>query len=63
MKSYHRYLPITLLLYTQHLAIKKAEELGFETIDIAIACLVSFPTELVKQELAKTNLQVVNKTT
>ena len=43
--------------------IKKAEELGFETIDIAIARPESFPTELVKQELAKTNLQVVTTTT
>lgn len=43
--------------------IKKAEELGFETIDLAIAHPETFPTEKVKAELAKTNLEVVTTTT
>ena len=34
--------------------ITKAEELGFSTIDIAIAHPETFPTALVKAELAKT---------
>ena len=43
--------------------IPKAEELGFSTIDIAIAHPESFPTALVKAELAKTKLEVVTTTT
>lgn len=43
--------------------ITKAEELGFETIDLAIAHPETFPTEKVKQELAKTKLEVVTTTT
>lgn len=43
--------------------ITKAEELGFETIDIAIAHPETFPVKEVKQELLKTNLQVVTTTT
>ncbi|NLC97136.1 MAG: sugar phosphate isomerase/epimerase [Erysipelotrichaceae bacterium] len=43
--------------------IKKAEELGFETIDLAIAHPENFPLEKVKNELAKTNLEVVTTTT
>ena len=43
--------------------ITKAEELGFSTIDIAIAHPESFPTQLVKAELAKTKLEVVTTTT
>lgn len=43
--------------------IKKAEELGFEAIDIAIAHPECFPVEQVKEELAKTNLEVITSTT
>lgn len=43
--------------------ITKADELGFETIDIAIAHPETFPLEKVKAELAKTNLEVVTTTT
>ncbi|MDD5791766.1 MAG: sugar phosphate isomerase/epimerase [Erysipelotrichaceae bacterium] len=43
--------------------ITKADELGFEVIDIAVAHPHDFPTELVKAELAKTNLKVVTTTT
>ncbi|MDF9824351.1 D-psicose/D-tagatose/L-ribulose 3-epimerase [Breznakia sp. PF5-3] len=43
--------------------IPKAEALGFETIDIAIAHPFTFPTEKVKAELEKTNLEVVTTTT
>lgn len=43
--------------------IKKAEELGFESIDFAIAHPKTFPLQQVKQELAKTNLMVVTSTT
>ena len=43
--------------------ITKAEELGFSTIDIAIAHPETFPTALVKAELAKTKLEVVTTTT
>lgn len=43
--------------------IKKAEDLGFETIDLAIAHPETFPTEKVKLELSKTNLEVVTTTT
>lgn len=43
--------------------IAKAEALGFETIDIAIAHPATFPVKEVKQELSKTNLQVVTTTT
>lgn len=43
--------------------ITKAEELGFSTIDIAIAHPETFPVELVKAELAKTELEVVTTTT
>lgn len=43
--------------------ITKAEELGFETIDFAIAHPESFPTQEVKKELAKTKLKVVTTTT
>lgn len=43
--------------------ITKAEELGFETIDLAIAHPETFPTQKVKEELAKTKLKVVTTTT
>ncbi|MGI6512588.1 MAG: sugar phosphate isomerase/epimerase family protein [Catenisphaera adipataccumulans] len=43
--------------------IPKAEQLGFEVIDIAIAHPEIFPTQKVKEELAKTNLKVVTTTT
>ena len=43
--------------------IPKAEELGFDTIDLAIAHPFTFPTEKVKVELAKTNLEIVTTTT
>lgn len=43
--------------------IKKAEALGFETIDIAIAHPALFPTDKVIAELAKTKLDVVTTTT
>lgn len=43
--------------------IKKAEELGFEAIDIAIAHPERFPVAQVKEELAKTNLEVITSTT
>ena len=43
--------------------ITKAEELGFSTIDIAIAHPETFPTALVKAEMAKTKLEVVTTTT
>ena len=43
--------------------IKKAEELGFEVIDFAIAHPETFPTERVKEELAKTHLRAVTTTT
>ena len=39
--------------------ISKAKELGFETIDIFIANIESFPMELVKKEVEKTNIEVV----
>lgn len=43
--------------------IKKAEELGFEVIDFAIAHPEVFPLEEVKKELSKTNLEAVTTTT
>lgn len=43
--------------------IKKAEQLGFEVIDFAIAHPETFPILEVKEELAKTNLKVVTTTT
>ena len=43
--------------------ISKAEELGFTTIDFAIAHPHKFPSELVKKELEKTSLNVVTTTT
>lgn len=43
--------------------IPKAEELGFEVIDIAVAHPETFPLEKVKAELAKTKLKVVTTTT
>lgn len=43
--------------------IKKAAELGFETIDFAIAHPKIFPLKKVKTELGKTNLEVVTTTT
>lgn len=43
--------------------IPKAEELGFVTLDLAIAHPETFPTEKVKEEIAKTNLEVVTTTT
>lgn len=43
--------------------IQKAAELGFETIDFAIAHPEIFPLEKVKTELGKTNLEVVTTTT
>ena len=39
--------------------ISKAKELGFETIDIFIANIESFPMELVKKEVEKTDIEVV----
>ena len=39
--------------------ISKAKELGFETIDIFIANIESFPMEFVKKEVEKTNIEVV----
>ncbi len=43
--------------------IPKAEELGFEVIDIAIAKPEEFPTQLVKEKLKQTNLEIVTTTT
>ncbi len=43
--------------------IKKAEALGFEAIDFAIAHPESFPTEKVIEELKKTKLEPVTSTT
>ena len=43
--------------------IKKAAELGFETIDFAIAHPKIFPLKKVKTELGKTNLEIVTTTT
>lgn len=43
--------------------IKKAEELGFKTIDFAIAHPETFPTDEVVKELEKTNLVPVTTTT
>ena len=43
--------------------IKKAEELGFEAIDFAIAHPETFPVQEVKSELAKTKLKAVTSTT
>lgn len=43
--------------------IPKAKELGFETIDIAIAHPEKFPTELVKDKIIKTGIDVVTTTT
>lgn len=43
--------------------IPRAEELGFEVIDIAVAHPETFPTQEVKAELAKTKLAVVTTTT
>jgi D-psicose/D-tagatose/L-ribulose 3-epimerase len=43
--------------------IPKAAELGFDVLDIAVAHPETFPTQAVKDELAKTNLKVVTTTT
>lgn len=43
--------------------IPRAEELGFEVIDIAVAHPETFPTQAVKDALAKTSLAVVTTTT
>ena len=43
--------------------IPRAEELGFEVIDIAVAHPETFPTQAVKEALAKTSLAVVTTTT
>jgi D-psicose/D-tagatose/L-ribulose 3-epimerase len=43
--------------------IKKAEELGFTSIDFAIAHPETFPLQQVKAELAKTRLEAVTSTT
>jgi D-psicose/D-tagatose/L-ribulose 3-epimerase len=43
--------------------IPKAAELGFDVLDIAVAHPEIFPTQPVKDELAKTNLKVVTTTT
>lgn len=43
--------------------IKKAEELGFTSIDFAIAKPDTFPTNKVIEELSKTSLQAVTSTT
>jgi len=43
--------------------IPKAKELGFETLDIAIAHPETFPTAKVKNEVDKTGIEVVTTTT
>ncbi len=43
--------------------IPKAKELGFETIDIAIAHPETFPIQLVKVEIEKVGLEIVTTTT
>jgi len=43
--------------------IPKAKELGFETIDIAIAHPEKFPTKLVKEKIDETGIDVVTTTT
>jgi len=43
--------------------IPKAKELGFETLDIAIAHPETFPTAKVKDEVQKTGIEVVTTTT
>ena len=43
--------------------IKKAEDLGFEAIDFAIAHPETFPLQKVKEELSKTKLQPITTTT
>jgi len=43
--------------------IKKADILGFEVIDIAVAHPETFPVKKVKEELTKTKLKVVTTTT
>ena len=43
--------------------IPKAKEIGFETIDIAIAHPEKFPTKLVKEKIDETGIDVVTTTT
>ena len=43
--------------------IKKAKELGFETIDIAIAHPEQFPVDIVKREIDSVGIEVVTSTT
>jgi D-psicose/D-tagatose/L-ribulose 3-epimerase len=43
--------------------IPKAKELGFETIDIAIAHPENFPTQLVKKKIENVGLDIVTSTT
>jgi D-psicose/D-tagatose/L-ribulose 3-epimerase len=43
--------------------IPKAKELGFETLDIAIAHPETFPTERVKKEAEKARIEIVTTTT
>jgi D-psicose/D-tagatose/L-ribulose 3-epimerase len=43
--------------------IPKAKELGFETLDIAIARPETFPTKQVKDEVEKTGIEIVTTTT
>jgi len=43
--------------------IPKAKELGFETIDIAIAHPENFPTQLVKNKIESVGLEIVTTTT
>ena len=43
--------------------IPKAKELGFETIDIAIAHPENFPTQLVKKKIESVGLEIVTTTT
>lgn len=43
--------------------IPKAKELGFETLDIAIAHPETFPTEKVKKEAEKARIEIVTTTT
>ena len=43
--------------------IPKAKELGFETIDIAVAHPESFPTKVVREKLKETDIEIVTTTT
>ena len=50
-------------LQTDLLVIKKAEDLGCEALDLAIAHPETFPLQKVKEELSKTKLQPITTTT